>query len=385
MAWQDGFVTDPLSSLSLSELRGRRSVKWRLFEPDVLPLFVAEMDSRLAPPVAEALTAAIARGDTGYPHPGEFPEAFARFAERRYGWTLPSEPILVADVMVGLMAALDEVCGPGDAVVVSTPAYPPFFRNLELSRRPLVSNPLKLTDEGFRLDLDRLESDFASGAKAYLLCNPHNPCGLAYSREELLGVAALAERYGVRVVVDEIHAPLTMPGVEHVPFASLDTEASALSYTAVSASKAWNLAGLKAALLVPGAACARPESAQDLEEHVGHLGVLGGVAAFDEGEEWLDSLRAAIAANASWLAGELAERLPEVVYFPPMATYLAWLDLRALGLDGDPAEVLREKGRVALVPGPAFGVEGTGYARLNLATSREILAEGVDRIVKAVR
>lgn len=379
-------MTDPLSDLSLSDLRDRRSVKWRLFEPDVLPLFVAEMDSRLAPPVAEALSAAIACGDTGYPHPGEFPAAFARFAERRYGWTVPAEaPVLVADVMVGLMAALDEVCGPGDAVVVSTPAYPPFFRNLELSGRPLVSSPLKPTGEGFRLDLDRLESDFASGAKAYLLCNPHNPCGLAYSRDELLAVAALAEKHGVRVVADEIHAPLTMPGVEHVPFASLDTEASALAYTSVSASKAWNLAGLKAALLVPGAACSRPASAQDLEEHVGHLGVLAGTAAFDEGEGWLDSLRRAIAANAAWLAAELAERLPEVVYFPPRATYLAWLDFRALGLGGDPAEVLLEKGRVALVPGPAFGAEGAGHARLNLATSPEILAEGVDRIVKAVR
>ncbi|MBB6033874.1 cystathionine beta-lyase [Phytomonospora endophytica] len=378
-------MTDPLSDVSLSELRSRQSVKWRMYEPDVLPLFVAEMDSALAPPVAAALTAAVERGDTGYPHPGRFPAAFTAFAERRYGWVVPSEPVLVADVMVGLMAALDEVCGPGDAVVVSTPAYPPFFRNLELSGRRLVSSPLKVSAEGFALDLDRLEADFASGAKAYLLCNPHNPCGLAYSRAELLAVAGLAERYGVRVVADEIHAPLTMPGVGHVPFASLDTEASALAYTAVSASKAWNLAGLKAALLVSGAACARPASARDLEEHVGHLGVLGGTAAFEEGEEWLDGLRAAIAVNAAWLGAELARRLPEVAYFPPRATYLAWLDFRALGLGDDPAEVLREKGRVALVPGLDFGAEGAGFARLNLATSPAILAEGVDRIVKAVR
>ncbi|MEV0647060.1 aminotransferase class I/II-fold pyridoxal phosphate-dependent enzyme [Phytomonospora sp. NPDC050363] len=379
-------MTDPLSRVSLSGLRTRESVKWRLFEPDVLPLFVAEMDAGLAPPVAAVLTAAIERGDTGYPHPGRFPAAFARFASRRFGWAVADEaPVLVSDVMVGLMAALDEVCGPGDPVVVSTPAYPPFFRNLELSRRPLISSPLRSTPEGFRLDLDRLESDFAAGAKAYLLCNPHNPCGLAYTREELLGVAALAEKYGVRVVADEIHAPLTMPGVEHIPFASLPTEASALAYTAVSASKAWNLAGLKAALLVPGTACARPASAIDLEEHVGHLGVLAGTAAFEEGERWLEALRVAIGGNAAWLAGELAERLPEVGFFPPRATYLAWLDFRRLGLGDDPAGVLLERGRVALVPGPAFGVEGAGFARLNLATSREILAEGVDRIVKAVR
>ena len=373
----------PLKSIDPARLRERRSVKWRLYDEDVLPLFVAELDTEPAPPIARGLREAVERGDTGYPHPGGFPEAFAGFARRRYGWELSNAPRLVPDVMTGLAHVIDRLTEPGDKVVFSTPAYPPFFRRL--TGRRTVSSPLRSGPDGFALDLERLAADFADGAKVYLLCNPHNPAGLAYTREELLAVAGLAERHGVRVVVDEIHAPLTMPGVPHVPFASLDTEASSLAYTAVSASKAWNVPGLKAALVVPGAAADPELVSSELGDEAGLLGVIAGEAAFAEGEVWLDALREDIADNHRLLAGLLAERLPEVVHRPAAATYLAWLDLRPFGLGDNPAAVLLEKGRVALGQGPDFGAEGAGFVRFNLGTSPEVVSEGVDRIAKAVR
>lgn len=379
-------MIDPLANLKLSELRERTSVKWRMYPPDVLPVFVAEMDADLAPPVASALKVAVERGDTGYPHPGRLPEAFAGFAAERYGWRVDvGAPVLVADVMVGLVAALEAVTEPGDGVVISTPVYPPFFRTLRGMGRRIVSSPLAYDKAaGFSLDLDRLEADFAAGVSAYLLCNPHNPAGLAFSEGELLAIAGLADRYGVRVVCDEIHAPLTMPGVRHVPFGSLDADAAARSFTAVSASKAWNLAGLKAALLVPGPEAEVSGLDPELPDHAGLFGVLASVAAFEEGGVWLDGLRESLSRNGELVAGLMAERLPGVGFVAPRATYLSFLDFRDLGLGVDPAELLLERGRVALVSGPTFGVEGEGFARLNLATSGEILAEAVDRIVKAV-
>ncbi|MGH8794325.1 MAG: MalY/PatB family protein [Stackebrandtia sp.] len=375
----------PFEELSLDRLRRRTSAKWRWYAPDVLPLWVAEMDTPLAPSVARALRDAVDLGDTGYALDGDFPSAFAGFARRRYDWDVPqTAPRLTADVMTGLAAALEAVTDPGDAVVISTPIYPPFYTCLERLKLRAVSSPLRHTPDGFGLDLNRLERDFASGARAYLMCNPHNPCGLALTREELEAVAALADRHDVTVVSDEIHAPLTVPGRAHIPFASLDSPSAARSFTAVAASKAWNLPGLKAALLVPGAEADVSALPDDMWVGAGLFGVLAGQAAFSEGEEWLDSVRDGIDERRKLLAELLAAQLPRVRYTPPQATYLAWLDFRDCGLDGDPAEVLCERGRVALYSGPRFGPEGTGFARLNLATSRDVIAEAVRRMAKVI-
>ncbi|HZE37912.1 MAG TPA: aminotransferase class I/II-fold pyridoxal phosphate-dependent enzyme [Stackebrandtia sp.] len=378
-------MSSPLEELTLDELRRRRSVKWRAYDPDVLPLWVAEMDTPLAPPIRDALATAVALGDTGYANSDGLPSAFAGFAKRRWNWDVdPASVLLCPDVAAGALAALGAIVQPGETVVINTPVYPPFFAWIRQHGLKVAPSPLRRTVFGYELDLDRLESDFAAGPAAYLLCNPHNPCGVVYEREDLLAIAELAHRYDVRVIADEIHAPLTAPGVPHVPFASLDTEASARGFTMVAASKAWNLAGLKAAMLLPGPEADVPRLEEDYAENAGLFGVIASQAAYDHGEEWLDALRRGIADNARLLGDLLFEELTDVGYHEPRGTYLTWLDFTAYDLGDDPAEFLAETGRVALTPGTMFGEEGKGHARLNLATSPEILTEAVYRMAAAV-
>ncbi len=365
-------------------LSRRRSVKYRMFEPDVLPVWVAEMDVQLAEPIRAALAEAVANSDTGYAHPGGLAETFAEFSGRRYGWS-PDPGLIVAlpDVMRGVSEMLRIVTEPGDGVVINTPVYPPFFAHIRDVERRVVASPLARTEDGgYRLDLERLAADFAAGARAYLLCNPHNPTGLVHTREELEAVAALADRYRVRVLIDEIHAPLTYPGVVHTPFGSLDAPAARASVSLVSASKAWNLAGLKSALAVagPDSYAEAKRMTEDVYWSAGLPGVIANQAAFEAGEPWLGSLLDALDGNRRLLASLLAEHLPEVGFTVPAATYLAWLDLRRYDLGDDPAEELRERGRVALTNGPAFGAEGRGHARFNFASSPERITEAVRRM-----
>ena len=376
----------PLTALGLDELRCRRSIKWQQYPPDVLPVWVAEMDTPLAAPIAAALAAAVERGDTGYAAPAGLPEAFAGFASRRYGWRPePAAMRLVPDVMTGVVEVLRILTGPGARVVVNTPAYPPFFHWLPRSDWRLVDSPLAPGPDGYRLDLDRLARDFAAGADAYLLCSPHNPTGVVFSRDDLLAVAELADRYGVQVVADEIHAPLIYPGSAHVPFATLDAPAAARSVTLVSASKPWNLAGLKAALAVPGPDADLAGLDPEISESAGLFGVIAGEAAFTDGEPWLARLLEQLDANRRLLGELLAAHLPGIEYRPPQATYLAWLDCRGLALGNDPAAVFLDRGRVALSGGPLFGAPGLGFARFNFATRPDLVAEAVRRMAAAVR
>ncbi|QVQ51165.1 aminotransferase class I/II-fold pyridoxal phosphate-dependent enzyme [Spiractinospora alimapuensis] len=373
-----------LDAITAAQLRRRRSVKWQTYPSDVLPVWVAEMDTPLAEPIAAVLREAVDRGDTGYAHAGNLPEAFAGFAARRWGWQPAPAPMhLVADVMSGVVSTVRALTEPGARVLVNTPAYPPFFEWLNRIDRQIIQSPL---GAGFRIDLDRLERDFAAGVEVYLLCSPHNPTGVVHTREELSTVAALADTFGVRVIVDEIHAPLTYPEATHTPFATLDSPAAARSVTMVSASKAWNLAGLKTALVVPG-----PEATHDVaippedSMKASLLGILASEAAFDKGEEWLTQLLHELDHNRHLLATELHRLLPDVGYQPPQATYLAWLDCRALDLGEDPAATFLARGRVALANGPTFGQPGDGFARLNLATSPARVAEAARRIAVATR
>ncbi|TWJ16334.1 cystathionine beta-lyase [Stackebrandtia albiflava] len=373
-----------MESLTLDRLRRRHSVKWRHYAADVLPVWVAEMDTPLAEPIREVLREAVEAGDTGYATDCGYAEAFCGFASDRYGWSLdPSVPILVGDVMGGVVAALDAVSRPGDRVVISTPVYPPFYSFVGRAGRKVVASPLADTGAGLRLDPDRLDADLA-GASVYLMCNPHNPAGHVLTREELIAVADTAERHGVTVISDEIHAPLTMPGERHIPFTSIDHPAAARAFTLHSASKAWNLAGLKAALLIPGPAAEVSDLPDDLWAAAGLFGALAGRAAFAECVDWLDEVRTGLDHNRTLLAALLAERLPEVGYRPPQATYLTWLDLRAYGLGADAADVLLEKGRLGVHNGTSFGAEGAGFVRLNIATSRAVLTEAVERMARAL-
>ncbi|MGI5478966.1 MalY/PatB family protein [Streptomyces lavendofoliae] len=379
---------NPLRRLSLEQLRRRTSIKWRAHPEDVLPLWVAEMDVPLAEPVARAVTDAVALGDTGYPAGTGYAEALASFASERWGWdTLAVERTrLVSDVMTGVVEVLKLITSPGDAVVVNCPVYHPFHLFVEHMGRRIVEAPL---DERARIDAGGLEDAFRRAVRggrraAYLLCSPHNPTGTVHTTGELAAVAALAARHGVRVVADEIHAPVVSRSARFVPYLSVPGAES--GFSVMSASKAWNLAGLKAALVTAGPAAAGDLARMPPEVGHGpsHLGVIAHTAAYRDGGDWLDALLGGLDENRSLLAALLAEHLPGVRHLPGEGTYLAWLDCRALGLGDDPAAVLLERGRVALHPGPPCGTGGAGHARLNLATSPGILTEAVRRMAAAL-
>ncbi|OBI09264.1 cystathionine beta-lyase [Mycobacterium sp. E2462] len=397
-------TVNPLEELTLPQLRRRTSMKWRAHPADVLPLWVAEMDVRLPPTVAEAVHAAIDDGDTGYPYGTDFAEAVSGFASRRWQWhdLEVARTALVPDVMLGVVELLRLITGRGDAVVVNPPVYAPFYAFVAHDGRRVIEAPLSAAG---RIDLDALADAFgrarsaaSTGAVAYLLCNPHNPTGTVHTSDELREVASLARRFDVRVVSDEIHAPVVLTGARFVPFLTVPGAENA--FALLSASKAWNLSGLKAALAVAG-----PEASADLRrmpEEVSHgpshLGVIAHAAAFSGGDDWLDALLDGLDDNRALLAELIDQHLPRVKYQRPQGTYLAWLDCRALGFDEDdaaeglavvadlagPARWFLDQARVALSSGHVFGTGGAGHVRLNFATSRSILAEAVARMGRAL-
>jgi cystathionine beta-lyase len=384
-------TTNPIfDSVEWETLRRRRSEKWSKHPPDVLPSFLAEMDFPLAPEISQVLLDAVAEGDVGYAsaRAAGLGEAFAAFAERRWGWDVdPKAVVAIPDVMVGVAELLRVLTQSRAGVVITTPVYPPFFSVVAEVGRHAVEVPLLGPDRAERLPLEAIEAAFAAGAEVMLLCNPHNPTGYVASRDELLSLAEIVRSHGGVVLSDEIHAPLTFDGATHVPFCALPDTASEAAITLTSATKAWNLAGLKCGLAIARSPRMRDALAAlpaDLHDRVGHLGVLASAAAFTRAEGWLDELRDYLAENRRWFAELLAERLPQVEYHPGQATYLAWLDCRALGFGDDPAARFLEKGRVALAPGPDFGVLGRGFVRLNLGTSRALVEQAVDRMATAV-
>ncbi|MFK0105684.1 MalY/PatB family protein [Streptomyces sp. NPDC091217] len=378
---------NPLCLVSLDQLRLRTSEKWQMYPRDVLPLFVAEMDVLLAEPVACAITDAVTRGDTGYPAGTAYAEALAEFARKRWDWDgiRAERTAMVPDVMRGIVEILDVISSPADAVVINCPVYAPFYHFVGHTGRRIVEAPL---GDDQRIDFAALKEAFERAAQhgprpVYLLCSPHNPTGTVHTADELATVATLAAQHGVRVVADEIHAPLVMPGAVFVPYLSVPGAENGMAL--MSASKAWNLAGLKAAVALAG-----PAAADDLakipawvQEGPSHLGVIAHTAALRDGTPWLDDLLDGLDANRRLLVDLLAEHLPGVRYRPGEGTYLAWLDCRDLGLGDDPAAVFLEHGRVALNSGPSFGTGGAGHARLNLATSPVLLTEAVRRMAAA--
>jgi len=379
----------------LEDLRERRSAKWRSYPPDVLPLPVAEMDFPLAPAIRQVLRAAIDRSDTGYGFAGEeLGASLAGFVRDRWGWSIdPATVIPVPDVGVGCVELLRVLTEPGDRLVINTPVYPPFFSWAAETGLRIVEVPLRHDPEpvdvaagGWRLDLDALEASFAAGARTYLLCNPHNPVGRVHSAAELEQVARLATRYGVRVLSDEIHAPLVLSG-GFTPFLSVPGAAE-IGVSVVSASKAFNLAGLKCAQIVPGSGAMLAAAARmpgDVRWRIGHLGVLASVAAYCNGGDWLDALLTTLRARHEQLGELLGQRLPQVRWQRPEATFLAWLDCRAIADGAGAQQRFLERGRVAVYAGTDFGAPGSGWVRLNVATSEDILDEAVSRMAAALR
>jgi len=376
-----------LTDLDLDRLRERRSAKWSMFEPDVLPAWVAEMDFPLAPPIADALHAAVDRGDTGYAYPpaSRLADELAAFASRRIGWALdPAQVVTCNDVVAGLTELLRVLVPRGSEVIVTPPVYHPFFTLVPDAGCSPVEVPLA---GGRDLDLDAIAAAFAAGARAFILCNPQNPTGVVCRRDELEALASLAAEHEAWILSDEIHAPLALPGAEHVPFVGIGGDAAARGISLVSASKTFNLAGLGCAQIVTAGEPAR--SAVDelgfMARHCSHFGVIASEAAYAAGDPWLDAVIAVLDHNRTLLGELLSERLPEAGYIPPAAGYLTWIDLSAYDLGDDPAPRILDEGRLALSAGPMFGRGGEGHVRLNVGTSPALVAEAVDRIAAVAR
>lgn len=377
--------------VTVETLLRRGTLKWSLYGPDVLALWVAEMDFHTAPSVMEALRSAVDREEFGYPFEGPdsgMPEALALWQKRRYGWEIdPGGVVTLPDVLKGVELALDTFTPAGSPVVVPTPAYMPFFDVLNALRRPIVEVPAVFDGGVRRLDLDGISAAFGQGAASLILCNPHNPLGRSYTKEELAALAEVVDSHGARVVSDEIHGPLTYPGGRHVPYATAAPDAAAHSLTLVSATKGWNLPGLKCAqmILTNDVDRQRWKAVPSIRSHgASTLGIRATLAAYREGEEWLDEVLRYLDSNRYLLKRLLAETLPDVGYSVPEATYLAWLDFTAMNLEGESAQVLRERARVATNPGSAFRGDGPGHVRLNFATSKAILSQAVERIAGAL-
>jgi cystathionine beta-lyase len=375
--------------ITLAKLRGRSSAKWTTYPADVLPAWVAEMDFPLAEPIKQRLRRAIDADDCGYAHPVALPEAFAAFAKARFGWTVDVSRVRAApEVMIAIAELLRVVTKAGDGVVINRPVYPPFTMVIEEIGRTVIDAPLAhVPGGGWDLDLGALEKAFADGAKAYLLCNPHNPVGRVFEKSQLESIAKLAKQYGVVVLADEIHAPLVLPGAVHVPFVSVSEKIGADAISITSASKAFNIAGLKCAVFVAGSPAMQSAMKKlpiELPERVGLHGMLANIVAFQEGATYLDALLEQLDRNRALMAELIGVYLPAVRYVPPQASYLAWLDCSALGLGDDPAKFFLKKGKVALMRGLDFGRQGACFVRVNMGTSSAILSEIVGRMDKAL-
>ncbi len=349
-------------------------------------MFVAETDFALAAPITRALQDAVALGDTGYtpPDPG-IRGAFAAYARRRFDWEVdPARVRSTGDVMMGVVELLRATIVPGDRVVIAPPVYPPFSMCIPEAGGVVEEVPLRDTGTSWELDLGGIEAALAGGARAVLLCNPHNPTGTVHSRASLAALAELAARFGAVVISDEIHAPLVHPGARFTPFLDASPTAVEIGYAVTSASKAYNLAGLKCALMVTageGPTAVLRGLWPEVEWRTGLFGALAGVAAFaPESDAWLDGLNAALDVNRHLLADLLAEHLPDARYRVPDAGYLAWIDVSAYGWGDDPARRILAGAKVALHHGPLFGPQGIGHVRLNFGCSPEILTDAITRI-----
>lgn len=379
-----GAVHDPygLRSLDAEQLRRRSGAKWQA-HPARFAAWVADMDFPLAPAITVALRELVDRGELGYPNwggPYALSPAAKLFPERmaaRFGWGCDPDRVRdLVDVLQGVRATVLHCSNAGDGVVLHLPAYFPFLATIDDMERRLVPVHYDAADGAF--DYDRLDAELAAaGAKVWILCHPQNPLGHVFERAELERIADLAARHDLVVVSDEIHADLVMPGHDHVPFESLGADVSARTVTVTSASKAFNLAGLRWAVMHSG----HTPLQRALGALPGHylgapnlMGVVATVAAWTDGDDWLRAVVAVVDENRLTLRTLLDQHLPGTRYTPPAATYLAWLDCRALGLGDEPADTFRERG-VELSPGTQFGPPGLGHVRLNLATSPTILAE----------
>ena len=379
-----------LHALTPDQLRARRTLKWTAYPADLLPMWVAEMDFPVCREVTAALTRAVAAESFGYPSPvvhAELADALVEWQAQQHGWAIdPAGVHSVGDVMHGVDLAIRYFSGPDDPVIIPTPVYMPFFDIVRLTGRPQVHVPMSWDGARWTFDLAAIDAAFAAGGRTVLISSPHNPLGRVFDAAELAGLAAVVARHGGRVISDEIHAPLVFDR-PHLPYAAASPEAADHSITVLSASKAWNLPGLKCAqVITTNAADTAAWKAMPYWETVGvsTLGMEASIAAYREGGEWLAQVVATLAEHRDVVAQAVAS-WDGVTTVPNEGTYLQWLDFTRLGLDVEPSAWLVEQARVLVNPGVPFGGEPLRFARLNFATTRSLLDEGLGRIEQAVR
>ncbi|MBS0640787.1 MAG: PatB family C-S lyase [Proteobacteria bacterium] len=379
------------TDFDIATLRARRTSKWHKFADDVLPAWVADMDFGIAPAIREALTRLTRDQEYGYAaREGVLADAFVRRMARRFDWhTNPADAFPVGDLVQASFSSVMAFSEPGDAVLLQLPSYPPFMRAIEDTGRRLLANPMR--DDGRRwvLDLAAYETSPDPRTRMLIFCHPQNPTGRAYSRVELEAVAAFAIRHDLVVVSDEIHADIVYPGNTHIPLASLHPEIAARTITITSATKSFNIPALRCAVMHFGAPALQQRFFERIPARLlgspGVTGVDATVAAWDAGQPWLDEVMAQLRANRDWLAETIARDLPGVTMRVPEATYLAWLDCRALELPCPAGQFFLDHAKVGLNFGETFGAQYAGFARLNFATPAPILQQIVARMVEAIR
>ncbi len=381
-----------IDALDPAVLERRPSEKWNTFAKDILPAWVAEMDFPLCEPVRRVMERSLELDDLGYPlNPNAtgVREAFAERMATRFDWRVePARVEVLADVMQGMFIGLDCLAEPGSEVIAQTPVYPPFLKAVRESGRLLVESHLVREGPRWVIDWDDLERGLVGGARTLLLCSPQNPTGRVFDRSELEKIAELVLRHDAVVLADEIHADLVYGDRRHVPFASLSPEIAARTVTFNSASKSFNTPGLRCAVAHFGSEALQKRFLAHVPRRVrGGLGLLGleaTVAAWREGDAWLDVIVEVLDENRRTLDGLLRARLPELDPVVPEGTYLTWVDCAPLGIDGSPAAFFREQGKVALTDGRSFGTGYRDFARINFATSKRILEEVVERMAGAL-
>ena len=377
--------------LDLESLRRRRGEKWTEYPPDVLAAWVADMDFPVAEPISRYIAEAVRNGDLGYPvnpTPAGLPTVFAKRALERFGWHVdPHRVLVITDVVQGIFLGIHALSEPGDGVVLQTPVYPWFLKATdELGRRRIV-NELVAGPRGYEIDFDQLRANVDARTRILLLCSPQNPTGRVFTRAELERLAQIAIERDLVVISDEVHGDLVFPGHRHVPIASLGPEIEARTITLTSATKAFNMAGLRCGVAVFGSDALKKRF-QILPSHLrgglGSFGLHASEIAWTSGQPWLDEVLAYLDGNRAFVANFVKERLPGISHVSPEATYLAWLDCRKLALAPDPFTFFLERARVALSDGRRTGPGGEGFVRLNFATSRRILKEILERLEKSL-
>jgi cysteine-S-conjugate beta-lyase len=375
----------------VTDRRTSDSNKWRKYPGDVLPLWVADMDFASPPAVVEALRARVDHGFFGYlMEKPELHEVVAERVAKRYGWSVSPDAVMpLPGVIAGFNLALRALTSPGEGLLVQTPVYPPILRaagNHGLSRD---EHALTRGAGGrYAVDVDAFSRALGQRTRAFLLCNPHNPVGRVFERAELEAMAAACARRDVWIIADEIHGELLLDGRRHVPIATLSPEIEARTITLMAPSKTFNLPGLKCAVAIVPNAALRDRltgAVADLVPKINVLGHAAAVAAYREGDAWLEALLGYLESNRDFLVKEIPRRLPGVTLAAPEATYLAWLDCRGASIPGgDPFTFFLERAKVALNDGRLFGPGGDGFVRLNFGCPRALLSEGLDRMARAL-